>query len=127
MKKSLLSCLLSVCLVATLTGCGSEGQLRFGTGNPTGNYYAYGTEIAQKAKDWLDNVGNTYLNDNDIIVSRVTAITNRDNILTIDYEYRNGFDCVFWLYDEINKSLITPPEQRIEKVKIGDKIIEKET
>ena len=28
-------------------------------------------------------------------------ITNRDNLLTIDYEYRNGFDVTFAFMNEI--------------------------
>lgn len=51
MKKRLLSCFLAIALTASLMGCGQKDQLRFGTGNSTGNYYAYGTQIQQSAKD----------------------------------------------------------------------------
>lgn len=57
--------------------------------------------LANKAREWFDYVGNTYLSDNDVIVQSVGAVTNRDNLLTAEYEYRNGFDVTFWLYDEI--------------------------
>ena len=35
-----------------------------------------------------------YLNDHGIVVQNVGAITNRDTLLTIEYEYRKGFDAV---------------------------------
>jgi len=49
-----------------------------------------------QARDWLDRVGTTYLNDNGVIVQSVGAINNRDNMITIEYEYRMGFDCTMW-------------------------------
>ena len=57
--------------------------------------------LAVKAREWLDEFGTTYLNDNNVIVQSVGGVTNRDNFLTAEYEYRNGFDCVFWLFDTI--------------------------
>lgn len=65
-------------------------------------------KLALKAREWLDYSGRVYLKDNGVIVQSVTNITNRDNILTVEYEYKNGFDVVFYLFDEtennINKS-----------------------
>lgn len=49
---------------------------------------------AMKAKDWLEEAGRLYLNDRGIVVQSVGAITNRDTLLTIEYEYRKGFDVV---------------------------------
>ena len=57
-------------------------------------------ELTLKARDWLDHVGTLYLNDNQIIVQSVTSVSNRDNMITIEYEYRNGFDVVFWFLNE---------------------------
>ena len=57
--------------------------------------------LANKAREWLDYVGTLYLNDNGVIVQAVTGITNRDNVLTSEYEYRKGFDCFFWCYDSV--------------------------
>lgn len=57
--------------------------------------------LANKARDWLDYVGKVYLNDNDVIVESVGNVGNRDNVLTTGYEYKNGFDVVFWLYDVV--------------------------
>ena len=57
--------------------------------------------LALRAREWFDRVGRLYLSDNDIIVRSVTSVTNRDNVLSVGYEYKNGFDVVFTLYDEI--------------------------
>lgn len=62
-------------------------------------------ELATKAREWFDFVGTTFLNDNNVIVHSVGAVTNRDNILTIEYEYKNGFDVVFVLDDVVIKDL----------------------
>ncbi len=58
-------------------------------------------ELAAKAREWLDRTGNTYLYDNAVTVQSVGEVTNRDNFLTSGYEYRNGFDCVFQVFDKI--------------------------
>lgn len=55
--------------------------------------------LISKAREWLDRFGTTYLNDNGVIVQSVGSISNRDSILTIEYEYKSGFDVVFWLYE----------------------------
>ena len=68
--------------------------------------------LANKARAWLDYVGTEYLNDNDVIVQSVGSVTNRDNVLTTEYEYRNGFDAVFWLYDEVEE----PETEQIESI-----------
>lgn len=62
-------------------------------------------ELACKAREYLDNVGTQYLNDRDVIVQRVGSITNRDSLISIDYEYRNGFDAVFYLFDETKRPI----------------------
>ncbi len=61
---------------------------------------------AVKAREWLDRVGTTYLYDNNVVVQSVGSITNRDNFLTSEYEYRNGFDAVFLVYDEIGAGIV---------------------
>lgn len=57
---------------------------------------------ASKAREWFDNVGTTYLNDNGVIVQSVGSITNRDNLLTVGYEYKKGFDITFVIEDVID-------------------------
>ena len=73
--------------------------------------------LAMKAREWLERVGSVYLNDNNVIVQSVSSITNRDNVITMGYEYKNGFDCFFWCYDEIDMSGET---ENIESMTIGD-------
>lgn len=58
-------------------------------------------ELAIKARDWFDHSGRVWLADNGVFVQSVTGITNRDNILTVDYERKNGFDVTFYVYDEV--------------------------
>ena len=74
--------------------------------------------LANKAREWLDYVGTVYLNDNGVIVQAVTSITNRDNILTSEYEYRNGFDCFFWCYDTVEISVDTIDTVQIDNSEI---------
>lgn len=58
--------------------------------------------LANKAREWLDYVGKMYLKEKDIIVQSVGAVTPRDNVLTVGYEYKKGFDCYFTCYDIVN-------------------------
>lgn len=58
-------------------------------------------KLANKAREYLDYAGTVALNDKGVIVQSVGSITNRDNVLTVEYEYRKGFDVVFWLFDEV--------------------------
>ncbi len=48
--------------------------------------------LAYKAHDWFDLVGREDLSDIGVAVVRVQSITNRDSLLSIEYEYRCGFD-----------------------------------
>lgn len=75
--------------------------------------------LALKAREWFDYAGRIYFQANDVTVKAVTNITNRDNILTVDYEYKNGFDVVFYLFDELKNNI----EQSgvIEKVTLNEK------
>ena len=57
--------------------------------------------LAIKARQWFDHVGTVYLGDNEVDVQSVGMVTNRDNVLTTEYEYKNGFDVVFSLFDEV--------------------------
>lgn len=57
--------------------------------------------LANKAREWLDYVGTVFLNDNGVVVQSVTSVGNRDNIISIEYEYKNGFDCFFSCMDEV--------------------------
>lgn len=57
--------------------------------------------LAIKARSWFDHTGRTLLSEHGITVQSVTDITNRDNILTVEYERKNGFDVVFYVFDEV--------------------------
>lgn len=58
--------------------------------------------LANKAHDYLDYVGSIYLKDRDVVVQSVGNVTNRDNVLTVGYEYKNGFDCTFSMVDVVD-------------------------
>ncbi len=59
--------------------------------------------VAMKAKDWLEESGRSYLNDRGIIVQGVGAITDRDTLLTVGYEYRKGFDAVLSIMNVVEE------------------------
>lgn len=62
--------------------------------------------LAYRAFDFFTIVGVVPLSDNGIVVRRVGGITARDNLITIQYEYRNGLDVTFGLLYSI-----TPEDQ----------------
>lgn len=76
--------------------------------------------LAQKARQWFDRVGTVYLNDNDVIVQSVGAVSNRDNFITVEYEYRQGFDVVFSLADEVKREI-----EYIETVELDNEVLER--
>ena len=69
------------------------------------NDYAEAVRLASEAQTWLKYSGKIYLNDNGVIVQSVGNVTDRSNILTNDYMYSLGFDCDFWLYDEVENTV----------------------
>lgn len=76
---------------------------------------------ANEARSWVDYVGTTVLNDNDVIVENVGAVGYRGNLLTVDYQHSQGFDITFWAYDEIEM----PEVGVIESVDFGEINIKK--
>lgn len=48
--------------------------------------------IAMQVKDFFEEEKRQELADNEIIVADVGGITPRDNLLTMEYEYRKGLD-----------------------------------
>lgn len=73
--------------------------------------YSESIALASKAREFLCHTGTCYLKDNNVIVQRVGDITSRDNLISIDYEYKNGFDVVFWIMVEVDN-----PIERIGKI-----------
>ena len=65
------------------------------------NNYSECARLANKAYDWLENAGTTFLNDNNVIVESLTNITDRSSILTYEYFYTQGFDVTFWYLNEV--------------------------
>ena len=57
-------------------------------------------ELCLKARDWFEHIGRDYLKENQIIVQSVSGVSSRDNLITVEYEYRSGFDVVLWLLNE---------------------------
>lgn len=78
--------------------------------------------LVNKAREWLEHVGRLYLNDNGVIVQSVGGISNRDNILTVEYEYKKGFDVVFWCMNEVDNPTAATGEY-IESVELGKSVI----
>ena len=58
--------------------------------------------IAMQVKDFFEEAKRLELADNDIIVADVGAITPRDNMITIEYEYRKGLDVTLRLVNVIS-------------------------
>lgn len=56
--------------------------------------------LATKAREWFVHTGRVWLADRGITVQSATDINNRDNILTVEYERKNGFDVFFYVFDE---------------------------
>lgn len=73
--------------------------------------------LATKAREWFLNSGRVWLSDRGITVQSATNITNRDNILTVEYERKNGFDVVFSVFDEVTNPASTT--EYIERAEIS--------
>lgn len=56
---------------------------------------------AVKAREWITHVGRAALSALGITVQSATDINNRDNVLSVEYERKNGFDVVFYVYDAV--------------------------
>ena len=61
-------------------------------------------ELAIRMVRWFNAVGIVYLSDNEIAVKNVGTVTNRDNLISVEYEYRQGLDVTFTLLDVIEAS-----------------------
>lgn len=66
-------------------------------------------DLAQKLHDFFDRTGRTDLRDHGITVGHVGDISARDNILTVEYEYRKGFDTTFYFLNITDR-----PDETIE-------------
>lgn len=71
-------------------------------------------EIAQYAFEWFDTLGATYLSDHGAAIERILNFGNRDNMFTIEYEYRRGFDVRVSYMHVISAAQAQAETQRIE-------------
>lgn len=76
--------------------------------------------LAIKAREWLTHTGRVWLSDRGITVQSATDINNRDNILTVAYESKHGFDVVLYVYDEVESPKATTGT--IENVKVSQEL-----
>lgn len=60
--------------------------------------------VAIKAFDWLEETGYLILSESGIAVRKLSNISSRDNFITIQYEYRKGFDVTFAFLNQIKES-----------------------
>lgn len=58
--------------------------------------------LALKAYDFFAVAGHTHLADHGITVRRVQGVTARDNLISIEYEHRNGLDITFGLLSTVS-------------------------
>lgn len=69
--------------------------------------YDESVSYALKAREWFEHSGRSWLSERGITVQSTTDVSNRDNILTAEYERKNGFDVVFYVFDEAENLLKT--------------------
>ena len=79
--------------------------------------------LALEMYDFFAEVARVTLADRNIIVDRVGNITPRDNLLSIEYEYRNGLDVTFGLLHQISNTGKNAFDE-IETVDIGENTIQ---
>lgn len=86
-------------------------------------------EVMEKAmliSDFFAEAKRLALEDHGIIVADIGAITPRDNLLTIDYEYRKGLDVTLRLNNVIKRDAETISNIKLSNEILGDIKIEKE-
>lgn len=70
-----------------------------------GDDYGESVKLANLARTWLDYAGRPELEAGGVIVQSVGQVSDRSNLLTVEYQYAFGFDCFFWLFDEIGNKI----------------------
>ena len=80
--------------------------------------------LALRAYDFFAAAALTMLADHGISVIRVQPVTNRDNLVSIEYEYRKGLDITFGLLQRIRPADILSNDV-IETLNLDDTEIEK--
>lgn len=80
------------------------------------------TEALEKAmliSDFFAEAKRLELADNNIIVADIGAITPRDNLLTIEYEYRKGLDVTLRLNNVIEQT----NTETLEKIALNNEVL----
>lgn len=72
-------------------------------------------EKAIAAHDWLEEAGRLTLQEQGIVIQHIGAIQNRDTLLTVNYEYRKGFDVVLSLINIIQEEIEVIEQANIER------------
>ena len=75
-------------------------------------------EKAMMIQDFFAEAVRQELEDHNIVVADIGAITPRDNLLTIEYEYRKGLDVTIRVDNVIEKETI----ETIENIAINETI-----
>lgn len=60
-------------------------------------------ELAHRLHDWFEMTGRMYLKDNGMVFTDIGGIQERDNMITLEYEYRKGFDCILHLMNYVDR------------------------
>lgn len=60
-------------------------------------------ELVMKAHDYFERAGIIVLGEQGISVEQVGSVDTRDNLISIEYEYRKGFDVTLRLMQHITK------------------------
>jgi hypothetical protein len=81
--------------------------------------YGSCTKLALTAHDFFSKSGVELLKKAGIVVENVGAIKARDTVLTVDYEYRQGFDVRLGVMNEMPNT-----KQGIDGVEINGKMLE---
>lgn len=72
--------------------------------------------LAYTAHEWLEDTGTLQLSESGIVARKISDISNRDNLVSVDYEYRKGFDATFALLSRID---ISKQENIVEHINIS--------
>lgn len=72
--------------------------------------------LTLKAYDFFNLKGKLVFSDGGVVVQNVTQISNRDNLVTIEYEHRYGFDVRLSICNEINVSFGEIDEVEFNKI-----------
>lgn len=89
---------------------GNDGETKFSQASMTYSWTVQAAddyralELAQQLHDWFEETGRLWLKDNGMTFTGVGDITERDNMITVEYEHRKGFDCVMNVLNKVEQS-----------------------